>query len=176
MAKKAARTLGRPDAPCLKALHGRVAACPKPVLAAWCLEVAQRRFLPVYKEAFPGDARLEQTLDAARAWLRGENKLPFVRNLILNAAHAAAREAEGFPAAQAAARAVAHAASAIHAKRHALGLAHYGAAALAYAGPGSEAPKAAHEAVFARLCLELDHSLSLAMNDTNREEETLEEQ
>lgn len=169
MARGPAKTLGRPDAPCLKAFSGRVAACPKPLLAAWCLDTAEARFLPIYAKACPGDGRLPQTLEAARAWLRGEARLPDVRNLILHAAHAAAREAEGQPAAQAAARAAGHAASAVHARRHALGLAFYGAAALAYDSLGVNAGKAAYEAVFERLCLALADSLAEAMNEKNRE-------
>lgn len=166
---KPTKTLGRPDAPCLAALRARVEACEKPALAAWCLDTAQERFLPVYERAFPGDTRLAQTVEAARAWLRGEARLPDVRNLILNAAHAAAREAESLPAAQAAARAAGHAASVIHARRHALGLAHYGAAALAYESLGTNAGGEAYGAVFERLCLELEESLARAMNETNRE-------
>lgn len=175
MARRPAKTLGSPDAPCLRALRAGVEACEKPVLVAWCLDTAQKRFLPVYEKARPGDERPRQTLEAARAWLRGGNKLPFVRNLILNAAHAAAREAESLPAAQAAARAAGHAASAVHAKRHALGLAFYGAAALAYDSLGVNAGREAYAAVFERLCLELAESLADTMNETNREGQGIEQ-
>jgi hypothetical protein len=41
---------------------------------------------------------------AAKNWLDGKVKLPYVKNIILNECHAAARENDGNPAVQAAAR------------------------------------------------------------------------
>lgn len=172
---KPAKTLGSPDAPCLLALKARIADCDKKTLVAWCLDTAEERFLPLYQKACPGDTRLDQTLQAARRWLSGEVKLPHVKNLILGAAHAAAREAEGLPAAQAAARAVGHTASAIHSKRHALGLAYYGAAALAYDSLGVNAGSGAYARVFEELCLRLSSGLERAVNDINREEIGIEQ-
>jgi hypothetical protein len=61
-----------------------------------------------------------------------------VKPLILKA-HEAARESEATPAAQAAARAIGQAASTIHAATHSLGLAFYGAAAVAYDRYGTQA-------------------------------------
>jgi hypothetical protein len=62
-----------------------------------------------------------------------------VKNIILNECHAAAREAEGSPAAQAAARTCGQAAATIHAPAHSLGLALYGALAIAYDKLGADA-------------------------------------
>ncbi len=53
------------------------------------------------------------------------------KKVILDA-HAAAREAEANPAAQAAARAIGQAASTIHSATHSLGLPLYGSLAIAY--------------------------------------------
>lgn len=53
--------------------------------------------------------------------------------------HAAAREAEGNPVAQAAARAIGQCASTIHSARHCIGLALYGALAVAYDKLGTNA-------------------------------------
>jgi len=67
-----------------------------------------------------------------------EIKLPEAKALILDC-HEAAREAEAFPTAQAAARALGQAASTIHAPTHALGLPLYGSLALAYDALGIDA-------------------------------------
>jgi hypothetical protein len=87
-------------------------------------------------------------LASARRWLAGAIKLPEAKPAILGC-HAAAREAEGEPAAQAAARAVGQAAAAIHTPTHALGLAFYGAAAVAYATAGTGLDAAAYDAIAA---------------------------
>ena len=57
----------------------------------------------------------------------------------MNECHAAAREADNAPAAQAAARTCGQAAAAIHAPAHSLGLAIYGSLAAAYDILGAEA-------------------------------------
>jgi len=54
------------------------------------------------------------------------------KNIILNECHAAAREADNNPAAQAAARTCGQVAATIHAPTHSLGLALYGALSVAY--------------------------------------------
>jgi hypothetical protein len=63
--------------------------------------------------------------------LSGEIKLPQAKTAILEC-HAAAREAEANPVAQAAARAIGQCSSTIHSPRHCIGLAFYGALAVAY--------------------------------------------
>ncbi len=110
----------------------------KPTIVAWCLDYAQKQILPIYQKQFPADSRPQNALDAARAWMNKEIKLPEAKALIL-ACHAAAREAEAFPVAQAAARAIGQAASSIHAPTHALGLPLYGSLALAYDALGVDA-------------------------------------
>ena len=66
-------------------------------------------------------------------------KLPYVKNIILNECHAAAREAEDKPAAQVAVRTCGQAAATIYAPTHSLGLALYGALAIAYDKLGIDA-------------------------------------
>jgi hypothetical protein len=87
--------------------------------------------LPIYQKHFPADMRPCNAVGAAKNQLAGKIKLPEARTLI-NACHEAAREAENNCAAQAAARAVGQAASTIHTATHALGIAFYGAMAVAY--------------------------------------------
>lgn len=74
-----------------------------------------------------------------RKWLDGKVKLPHVKNIILNECHAAARESVDNPSAQAAARTCGQTAATIHAPTHSLGLALYGALAVAYDTLGIDA-------------------------------------
>lgn len=125
------KTLGNLSSPCYTALMRLIETQSKPIIVTWCVDYAEKHFLPIYEQAYPGDRRPHEALEAAREWLAGKIKLPAAKEKIL-AAHAAAREAEGSHAAQAAARAIAQAASSIHAPTHSLGMACYGAAAAAY--------------------------------------------
>jgi hypothetical protein len=61
------------------------------------------KIVPIYEKTYPNDKRPMNALNAANEWLAGNVKLPVVKNIILNECHAAAREAEANPAAQAAA-------------------------------------------------------------------------
>jgi len=162
MAKPPRKTLGSADAPCVLALMKQMETQSKQTIATWCIDFAQARFIPLYEKRSPGDARPQHALDAARAWLKGEVKLPYVKNIILNEAHAAAREAEGQPALQATARTIAQAASSIHTPTHSLALAFYGAAAIAYDCLGTQASKEEYDQVFEEICAELRASLAEA--------------
>lgn len=133
------RMLMNVQAPAIVSLKALIQTQGKQTLANWCLDEAQEHLLPLWQQAFPKDGRPLEAICSARAWLRGEAKLPQVKPVILQA-HAAAREAEGQPAAQAAARAIGQCASTIHSARHCLGLALYGALALAYARLGQDTP------------------------------------
>lgn len=151
--------LGSADAPGILALMRLIETQSKTTIAAWCVKEAGGGLLSLYERRRPGDNRPRHALDAAKAWLRGEVKLPAVKKIILEEAHAAARELDEDPAAQAAARAIGQAASSIHAATHALGLAFYGAAAFAYDSLGTEAGPAAYERVFEETCGRLLASL-----------------
>ena len=87
---------------------------------------------------YPFDLRPQNALNAARDWLSGAIKLPQAKAAILEC-HASAREAEGNPIAQAAARAIGQCTSTIHSARHCIGLAFYGALAVAYDQLGTDA-------------------------------------
>ena len=126
------------DAEPIVAMMQLIETQSKQTIVAWCLDYAQTHILPLYLEQFPADSRPQSVLDAALAWLKKEIKLPEAKALIL-ACHEAAREAEAFPTAQAAARALGQAASTIHAPTHALGLPLYGSLALAYDELGVDA-------------------------------------
>ncbi len=136
---KPRRMLGGLGAPCLQSLIRLAETQSKATLVAWCTSYAGEHLLPLFEKRFPDDCRPRLALEAAGAWSSGLIKLPRAKQAIL-ACHAAAREAEGDPAAQAAARAVGQCASAIHSPRHAVGLALYGALAVAYDLHGLDTP------------------------------------
>lgn len=145
---KTRKMLGRADSPYILSLMGLIETQSKTTLANWCIDYTERHILPIYTAAYPEDIRPQAALDAGRAWLAGEIKLPQAKQAIL-AAHAAAREAEGHPAAQAAARTAGQAAATIHAATHSLGLAFYGAAAIAYDRVGPDEKPAVYEKIAA---------------------------
>jgi len=127
------------NAPYMQSLMRLIETQSKITLANWCIDYSYAKILPIYEKAYPGDIRCRNALDAAREWLDGKVKLPYVKNIILNECHAAAREADKTPAAQAAARTCGQAAATIHAPTHSLGLALYGALAVAYDNYGEAA-------------------------------------
>ena len=94
---------------------------------------------PLWSKYYPDDLRPQNALNAAREWLLGAIKLPQAKTAILEC-HAAAREADANPVAQAAARTIGQSASTIHSARHCIGLALYGAIAIAYNTLGTDTP------------------------------------
>ena len=127
------------DAPYIQALVKLIETQSKTTLANWCVDYAGQRLLPIFEAGYPEDMRPRQAMNAAREWLGGAIKLPQAKAAIL-ACHAAARDAQTNPAAQAAARAIGQSASTIHSATHCIGLAAYGALAVAYDTLGTKAP------------------------------------
>lgn len=136
---KARKMLSDWDAPYLQPLIKQIETQSKATLAHWAVDYAERVVLPLWSRRRPDDARPQSALNAAREWLSGAIKLPQAKAAIL-ACHAAAREAGADPAAQAAARAIGQCASTIHSATHCVGLALYGAVAVAYDALGADAP------------------------------------
>lgn len=127
------------NAPYIQSLARTIETQSKATLTNWAVDYAERVLLPLWNERRPDDARPLSALFAARAWLSGAIKLPQAKVAIL-ACHAAAREADADPVAQAVARAIGQSASTIHSARHCIGLALYGAIAVAYDTLGTNAP------------------------------------
>lgn len=146
-------------APYIQSLMRLIETQSKTTLANWCINYAEEHILPIYESLCPADTRLRDTLNAAKDWLKGKVKLPEVKKLILNSAHAAAREADGNPAAQAAARAIGQCASTVHSAGHCIGLAFYGALSVAYSTLGSEASWAQLEQCAADECARMEMAL-----------------
>jgi len=108
-------------------------------LALWAADCAEH-VLPYFEEKYPGDNRPRNTIEAGRAWVRGEIAMSEARAAAV-AAHAAARDAdEG--AARAAARAAGHAAATAHMAAHARHAAAYAVKAATYAAVPTDAAAA----------------------------------
>jgi hypothetical protein len=122
----------------------------------------------VYKH-YPNDLRPQNAIFAARKWLSGAIKLPQAKAVILEC-HAAARDADGNPVAQAAARTIGQCASTIHSARHCMGLAFYGALAVAYDRLGTNAPWEQIEQWAAKECGRMEAALESILMKTVRGE------
>jgi hypothetical protein len=132
-----------------------VSASDARVLAVWAADCAER-VLDHFERAYPDDPRPRSALMACRAWARGEIRVGEARKASL-AAHAAARQAEPHPSAQAAAHAAGHAVATAHVPRHARGAAIYAASAVRDAA----APDQAEAAVEAEAAWQYGHLLAL---------------
>lgn len=126
-------------APYIQSLMKLIETQSKVTLVNWAVDYCEQILLPIYNKHYPGDLRPQNALNAARRWLSGEIKLPQAKSAILEC-HAAARESERNPVAQAAARAIGQCASTIHSARHCIGLAFYGALSVAYDRLGTDSP------------------------------------
>jgi hypothetical protein len=158
--------LGDVNAPGAVALRELIDTQSKATICAWCIGYAQSRILPIFERHCSGDERPRGALSAARGYLAGELRFPAVKDAILRGCHAAARELNENPAAQAAARACGQGSAVVHTLSHALGLYFYGAAALAYDRLGTGASDAEYAAVAEEVCADLTAALrAVAIED-----------
>lgn len=149
--KKLRKMLGKYDDEHMIKLMNLISSQSKGTIAKWCMDYAEKEILPIYLKYYPNDKRPKMALDASRDWFNGLKKLPEVKNIILNECHQAAREAEGNPAAQAAA--------CFHTPTHSMGLAFYGGAAVAYDRLGLEASEEEYEKVAHQEVLKMTEAL-----------------
>jgi hypothetical protein len=112
-------------------------------LAVWAADCAERS-LKYFEIIFPGDDRPRKAIFACRAWTREEMKISEVRKLAL-AAHAAARSAQGYPGAEAAARSAGQAAGTSHVSAHSIYAAQYSATAVRNLSNGNQSNEAVEE-------------------------------
>ena len=136
---KARKMLSDCNALYIQSLMKLIETQSKATLAHWVVDYAELFILPLWSKHYAYDQRPQNALNAARDWLSGAIKLPQAKTAILEC-HAAAREAYANPIAQASARAIGQSASTIHSARHCIGLALYGAIAVAYDTLGTNAP------------------------------------
>lgn len=162
---KARKMLSDWKAPYIQSLMKCIETQSKTTLAHWAVDYAERVILPLWNKHYPDDLRPQNALKAAREWLSGAIKLPQAKAAILEC-HAAAREAEASPVAQAAARTIGQCASTIHSARHCIGLAFYGALAVAYDRLGTDAKWDQLESCAAEECGRMQDALrAVAVED-----------
>ncbi|MGI6433644.1 MAG: putative immunity protein [Sphaerochaetaceae bacterium] len=159
------KTLGSYDSPYIISLRNLIKTQSKETVASWCLTYCEEVILPIFETYCPADKRPHRALAASQAWFAGTMKLPEVKDIILNQCHATARELEQKPAAQAAARACGQVASCCHIPLHALGLAFYGTAAIAYDRLGVDQGPEIYEQVAAEECEKMEVALRAIMQN-----------
>jgi len=156
---KLRKMLGKADSPYIVSIMRLIETQSKETIASWCMDYAERHILPIFEKECPGDPRPRSALDAARQWFEGKVKLPEVKNIILGECHAAARETNDNPVAQAAARACGQAAACFHTPTHSLGLAFYGSAAIVYDRVGLTEKPEVYDRIAAEECAKMEAAL-----------------
>jgi hypothetical protein len=170
MKKKLRKMLGDVNAPSTVALMRMIDTQSKLTICTWCMNYAEARILPIFEKHCPNDGRPRNALNAARDYLDGKIKFPVVKNIILNECHAAARELDDNPAAQAAARACGQGSAVVHTLSHSIGLYFYGAAAIAYDRVGPNETAEVYDRIAEDVCAEMTAALqAIAVeNEPNR--------
>jgi hypothetical protein len=160
------KMLGDVNAPSTVALRELIDTQSGDTIRKWCLSYAEKKILPIFEKHYPKDERPRNAIKAAHDYLDGRVKFPVVKNIILNECHAAARELQVNPAAQAAARAVGQGTAVVHTLTHSLGLFFYAAAAVAYDREGIEAPEDEYDKIAEEVCLDyIDALRSVAVKN-----------
>lgn len=166
MAKqKLRKMLGAADSPWILSLMKVIETQSKATIAKWCMDYCEEHILPIFEKHCPNDKRPRMAIAASRDWFEGKKKLPEVKDIILNQCHAAARELEHNPVAQAAARACGQAAACFHTPTHSLGLAFYGAAAIAYDRVGTNESMEVYDKIAAEECAKMESALKTVSVD-----------
>ena len=155
---KLRKMLGKADSPYIISLMRLIETQSKYTIIKWCNEYAREYILHIYKNVYPKDHRLDNALNAVDEWLKGNIKLAEAKKIIKEA-QIAAREAEGNPAAQAAARAIAATTATINTVTSSLGLAFYGSAAIAYSSVGVNENDEIYDEIAARECKKMEEAL-----------------
>ncbi len=155
---KVRKMLGKADSPYIVSLMGLIETQSKNTIVKWCNEYAREYILPIYEKDYPEDSRLKNALNASNEWLEGKMKLTEAKKVIKEA-QIAAREVEGNPAAKAAARAIGATTATINTITSSLGLAFYGAAAIAYSSIGVNEKVEVYDEIAARECMKMEEAL-----------------
>ena len=159
MPKKLRKTLGDVNSPSAVALRNLIDTQSKNTIRKWCLGYAEEKVLPIFEKHCSGDSRPRNAVNAAQAYLEGKLKFSVVKNIILNECHAAARELDDNPIAQAAARAVGQGSAVVHVLTHSLGLFFYAAAAVAYDRVGLDAADEVYAGIAEEVCVDYTDAL-----------------
>lgn len=156
------------QAPYIQSLMRLIETQSKQTLIKWAVDYSQMHLVPLWVKHYPDNKGPQLALEAANQWMAGLIKLPEAKKAIL-ACHETARTIESNPVALASARAIAQVASTIHSPRHCIGLAFYGALAIAYDQLGIDTPWHDLEAFAGTECNKMETALrTIAIsNETN---------
>ena len=155
---KVRKMIGKADSPYIISLMRLIETQSKNTIVKWCNEYAREHILPIYQKDYPEDTRLKNALNSVNEWLEGNMKLTEAKKIIKEV-QIAAREAEGNPSAQAAARAIGATTATINTVTSSLGLAFYGAAAIAYSSVGVNAEIDVYEEIASKECKNMEDAL-----------------
>ncbi|MGG7057187.1 putative immunity protein [Clostridium tertium] len=155
---KVRKMLGKSDSPYIISLMRLIETQSNNTIIKWCNEYAKEHILPIYEKDYPNDLRLKNALNAVNEWLERKIKLVEAKKIIKEV-QVAAREAEGNPAAQAAARAIGATTTTINTVTSSLGLAFYGAAAIAYSSVSVNEKAQVYDEIAARECEKMEEAL-----------------
>jgi hypothetical protein len=157
--KKKRKTLGDVNSASAVELRKLIDTQSKDTIRKWCLDYAEKKILPIFVKHCPDDERPGNAIKASHEYINGRVKFPIVKNIILNECHAAARELENNPVAQAAARAVGQGSAVVHTLTHSLGLFFYAAAAVAYDRVGLDENDDVYAEIAEEVCLDYTDAL-----------------
>ena len=161
------KMLGAADSPYILSLMSLIETQSKTTIGDWCVDYAEKYILNIYEKAFPEDDRLRLAVEAYRSYRKGELKLPELKKAAALTVQAA-KEAEKNPAAQAAARTIGQAIGAVYTPTHSLGLAFYGAAAIAYDRVGLEEKPEVYDRIAAQECAKMEEALRACMVENEK--------
>ena len=164
---KLRKMLGAADSPYILSLMSLIETQSKTTIGDWCVDYAEKYLLNIYEKAFPEDDRLRLAVEAYRSYRKGELKLPELKKAAALTVQAA-KEAEKNPAAQAAARTIGQAIGAVYTPTHSLGLAFYGAAAIAYDRVGLEEKPEVYDRIAAQECAKMEEALRACMVENEK--------
>ena len=164
---KLRKMLGAADSPYSLSLMSLIETQSKTTIGDWCVDYAEKYILNIYEKAFPEDDRLRLAVEAYRSYRKGELKLPELKKAAALTVQAA-KEAEKNPAAQAAARTIGQAIGAVYTPTHSLGLAFYGAAAIAYDRVGLEEKPEVYDRIAAQECAKMEEALRACMVENEK--------
>lgn len=155
---KVRKMLGKSDSPYIISLMELIETQSKKTIVKWCNEYAREHILPIYEKAYPEDFRLNNALNAVDEWLDGSMKLIEAKKFVKEA-QMVGREVENNPAAEAAARAIGATTATINTITSSLGLAFYGAAAIAYSTIGVNEKAEVYEKIAEEECKNMEEAL-----------------
>ena len=164
---KLRKMLGAADSPYILSLMSLIETQSKTTIGDWCVDYAEKYILNIYEKAFPEDDRLRLAVEAYRSYRKGDLKLPELKKAAALTVQAA-KEAEKNPAAQAAARTIGQAIGAVYTPTHSLGLAFYGAAAIAYDRVGLEEKPEVYDRIAAQECAKMEEALRACMVENEK--------